>query len=132
MRNSFALCIPCSEQFAAHFFNKLFLIDPALSLLLKQDQKVLEQRLMAMISAIVNGLEDIDILVPILQDFGKQHAEVNVDETHYSAVKTALFFALENVLENDWTADVKDAWEVIFTVIIDIMKEAATSMNEIG
>ncbi|NME67471.1 globin domain-containing protein [Flammeovirga aprica] len=130
VQHSFTLITPHRKQFSDLFFAKLFQVDPVLESSLKLDPSDQERKMIPMLSAVVNGLVDIELIIPILHDFGRTHAEYNVEDTHYEAVKQALLYALETVLEQEWTSEISIAWNTCYTVIIDIMKEAATSINQ--
>ncbi|WP_044201792.1 globin domain-containing protein [Flammeovirga sp. OC4] len=128
VQHSFTLITPHRGQVSELFFSKLFQVETSLESSIQLDPKDQERKLIPMLSAIVNGLQDIELIIPILQDFGRTHVEHNIQEKHYEAVRQALFYALETVLQEQWTTQVYDAWSTIFNVITDIMKEAANAI----
>ncbi|KXX72313.1 globin domain-containing protein [Flammeovirga sp. SJP92] len=130
VQNSFTLITPHRGQVSELFFSKLFKIDSSLESSLMVDPKDQERRLIPMLSAVVNGLVDFELIIPILQDFGRTHVEYNIQEKHYEAVQKALFYALQTVLQEKWTSEVDDAWSNIFSVLTNIMKEAANEIEK--
>lgn len=131
VQHSFTLITSHRREFSDLFFTKLFQLDPILESSLQLEPSDQERKIIPMLSAVVNGLVEIELIIPILQDFGRTHAEYNVEDTHYEAVKDALLYALKTVLKQEWTNEIDIAWTTCYTVIIDIMKEAASSVNEI-
>ena len=58
--------LPVSETAAALFYNRLFEIDASTEALFKGDMKEQDRKLMQMITAAVNGLYDLDGLIPVV------------------------------------------------------------------
>ena len=56
--------LPVSEAAADLFYNRLFEIDASTEALFKGDMKEQDRKLMQMITAAVNGLNDLDGLIP--------------------------------------------------------------------
>ena len=56
--------LPVSETAADLFYNRLFEIDASTEALFKGDMKEQGRKLMQMITAAVNGLNDLDGLIP--------------------------------------------------------------------
>ena len=56
--------LPVSEAAADLFYNRLFEIDASTEALFKGDMKEQDRKLMQMITAAVNGLYDLDGLIP--------------------------------------------------------------------
>ena len=56
--------LPVSETAADLFYNRSFEIDPSTEALFKGDMKEQGRKLMQMITAAVNGLNDLDGLIP--------------------------------------------------------------------
>lgn len=125
VQDSFGLVEPIAEVAAGLFYNRLFEIDPSVKPLFKGDMKSQGRKLMATIKLAVNGLNNVEKLVPAVQNLGRQHADYGVLEEHYGAVAEALLWTLEKGLEEAFTPQVKEAWTAVYTVLADTMKAAA-------
>ncbi len=125
VQSTFAKVAPIADKAAEIFYTKLFELDPALKSLFTNDMTVQGQKLMTMIGAAVNGLDDLESLVPVVQDLGKKHGEYGVELSHYDTVGTALIYTLEVGLGDAFTEDVKGAWITVYTILADTMKAAA-------
>lgn len=125
VKTSWAKVVPISETAAEIFYGKLFELDPELKSLFKGDMKDQGRKLMAMINTAVNGLNDLEAIVPAVQDLGKRHVGYGVKDKDYDTVGTALIATLAIGLDDYFTDDVKDAWITVYTVLSSTMKEAA-------
>lgn len=114
------------DEAAKLFYDRLFAIDPAVKPLFTSDN-LAEQRkkLMLMLGAAVAGLEDLEALVPVLQDLGRRHVGYGVTEAQYDSVGAALLWTLEQGLGDDWNEDVSEAWAAVYALVAEVMVDAA-------
>ena len=127
IKTSWAKVIPISEAAAEIFYGKLFDLDPELKPLFKGDMKDQGRKLMAMINTAVNGLDNLEAIVPAVQDLGKRHVGYGVKDKDYDTVGSALISTLEVGLDKAFTDDVKEAWVTVYTVLASTMKDAAAT-----
>ena len=118
---------PISETAAELFYGKLFELDPSLKPLFKGDMKDQGRKLMAMINTAVNGLKNLDAIVPAVQELGRRHVGYGVKDEHYDTVAAALLWTLEQGLGDAFTPDVKQAWTETYVLLATTMKNAAAS-----
>ncbi|MBB3697961.1 MULTISPECIES: globin family protein [Flammeovirga] len=131
VQNTFAMVAPISDKAAEIFYTKLFELDPSLRPLFKTDIKEQGKKLMTMLAAAVNGLNDLDALVPVVQDLGRRHVVYQVEDKHYDTVAEALLYTLGVGLGDDWTDEVQEAWTTVYTVLATTMKEAAATVETV-
>jgi hemoglobin-like flavoprotein len=117
--------VPISEQAAALFYSRLFELDPALKPLFKADITEQGKKLMTMINVAVRGLNDLNKLVPAVQELGRRHVGYGVAEKHYDTVGAALLWTLEKGLGAAYTPEVQEAWTTTYTILATTMKDAA-------
>ncbi|WP_018411543.1 globin family protein [Methyloversatilis thermotolerans] len=127
LKSSWAKVVPIKDTAAELFYGKLFEMDPAVKPLFKGDMKEQGRKLMAAINTVVNGVDKLDTMVPILQDMGRRHVAYGVKDAHYDTVGAALLWTLEKGLGEAFTPEVKDVWAGAYGVIAGVMKEAAAS-----
>jgi hemoglobin-like flavoprotein len=125
VQNSWEKVLPISESVATLFYERLFELDPSTRPLFKHTNMP-EQRkkLMGAIGTLVNGLNMLDPLIPVVSELGRRHLAYGVTDEHYSSVGRALIWTLEQVLGADVTPEVKEAWTTVYNVIADTMKNA--------
>ncbi|MCV9386309.1 globin family protein [Reichenbachiella ulvae] len=128
VQESFAKVAPIADTAAEIFYSRLFEIDPELKSLFKSDIKEQGRKLMTMLAAAVNGLKDLNALVPVVQDLGKRHVGYGVKDDHYDKVAAALLYTLEKGLGDDWNEEVKSAWVSVYTILATTMKNAAAQV----
>jgi methyl-accepting chemotaxis protein len=125
VQQSFAKVEPIAEAAAELFYDKLFELDPALKALFKTDIADQGRKLMATLKLAVKGLDDLERLVPVVQDLGRRHAGYGVRRAHYATVAEALLWTLEQGLKDDFTPEVKAAWSAVYGLLAETMTAAA-------
>ena len=129
VQTSFAKVAPIASTAAEIFYTKLFEMDPEVKALFpaSDDDKMKEQgnKLMTMLAAAVNGLSNVEALIPVLQDLGKKHVGYKVEKSHYDTVGAALLDTLAAGLGDEFTPDVKQAWTDVYGVMANVMIEAS-------
>lgn len=129
VQSSFTKVVPIADKAAEIFYNKLFDMDPSLKPLFKGDIKEQGKKLMTMIGTAVNGLDNLDNIIPAVQNLGRNHVKYGVEEKHYDTVGGALLYTLETGLGDDFTPDVKQAWAEVYTTLATVMKDAAATLE---
>ncbi|PCS21193.1 globin family protein [Candidatus Enterovibrio escicola] len=119
---SFYKVEPISEKITEIFYKTLFAYEPTVKSLFKGDMQQQGRKLMVMLHTVVNSLNRLDNLVPVLQDLAKRHVDYGVKKTHYTPVGNALIHTLQIGLGDDFTPEVKAAWIAILDIIADTMK----------
>jgi methyl-accepting chemotaxis protein len=120
-----------APQAAALFYQNLFTADPSLRPLFKGNMEEQGHKLMQMLDAAVSKLDDLDTLVPVLQELAKRHVGYGVQEEHYATVGSALLKTLEQGLGEEFTPPVREAWGAVYATISDVMIEAAKSVEPV-
>jgi hemoglobin-like flavoprotein len=126
IRQTFSTVAPIANQAAALFYAKLFELDPSLRVLFRGDMKKQGQKLMQALAFAVKGLDQMEQLVPVLQEMGRRHVVYGVKETHYATVGEALIATLAQALGPDFTPEARNAWIQVYGVLATVMKEAAS------
>ncbi|WP_215864700.1 globin family protein, partial [Acidithiobacillus concretivorus] len=125
VQSSFSKVKPISDQAAELFYARLFEIAPQVKPMFKGDMVEQGRKLMAMIHTVVNGLKNLDDIVPAAQNLARSHVDYGVQSEHYTYVGEALIYALEQGLAEDFTQPVKQAWIEAYTLLSDVMIAAA-------
>jgi hemoglobin-like flavoprotein len=125
VQRSWKQVLPIADTAAELFYGKLFSLDPSVKPLFKGDMKAQGRKLMAMIGTAVNGLTQLQTIVPAVQELGRRHVKYGVKDSHYDTVGAALLWTLEQGLADAFTPDVKAAWTEVYGVLATTMKDAA-------
>ncbi|MEM7224200.1 MAG: globin family protein [Pseudomonadota bacterium] len=110
---------------AEMFYARLFELDPSLRPLFRGDLKRQGDKLMAVLAVAVEGLGNIEAILPTVESLGARHAGYGVTSDHYEVVGRALLQTLEKSLGQGFTADVKNAWSEAYGLLSTTMIRAA-------
>jgi len=125
VKESFGKVEPIADQAAELFYTRLFTLRPDLRPLFKGDMKDQGRKLMSILRTAVRGLDNLEKLVPVVQDLGRRHKDYGVHPDHYDTVGQALLWTLEQGLGSAFTPLVRDAWAKTYGVLAATMIQAA-------
>jgi hemoglobin-like flavoprotein len=107
------------------FYRDLFALQPSLRQLFSADIDAQAERLVQMIAIAVDKLDDLEALVPVLQQLGRRHDGYGVTELHYVVVGTALMRTLNEGLGAAFTPAHQQAWTAVYGLMANTMMGAA-------
>lgn len=108
------------------FYSKLFADNPPVRKLFPKDMSQQYSKLIDMITVIVVRLDNIELLTTDIAALAQRHTAYGVKPAHYALTGAALMWTLEKGLGNDWTPEVKKAWETCYELLSAVMIAAAT------
>ena len=121
IQESFKKVAPISEQAAALFYGRLFEIAPEVKPLFRGDMTEQGRKLMATLGVVVNGLSNLEAILPAASALAKRHVGYGVKAADYTPVGAALLWTLERGLGDAWTPDLAAAWGAAYTVLSEYM-----------
>jgi hemoglobin-like flavoprotein len=121
VQNTFAKVAPISEQAAGMFYGRLFEVAPQVRSMFPNDMTEQRKKLMATLAVVVNGLSNLETVLPAASALAKKHVGYGVQASHYGVVGSALLWTLEQGLGADWTTEVSDAWTAAYTTLSGYM-----------
>ncbi len=124
VQSSFKKVAPIADTAADIFYDRLFEIAPDTRALFPEVMTDQKKKLMQMIGIAVNGLRDLDAIVPAVKDLGARHHGYKVTDAHYDSVGAALIYTLGKGLGDDFTPETKAAWTETYGLLAGVMKEA--------
>lgn len=124
VQSSFKKVAPIADAAADIFYDRLFEIAPDVRGLFPEVMTDQKKKLMQMIAVAVNGLKDLDAIVPAVQDLGARHKGYDVKEEHYDVVGAALLYTLGKGLGDAFTPEVEAAWTETYGLLASVMIEA--------
>lgn len=96
--------VPIADVAAELFYNRLFETDLATQRLFgKTDMPGQRKKPMHVIGVAVQALDNLEALVPTVEELGRRHARYGVADAHYDAVGAALLWTLERGLGPAWS-----------------------------
>ena len=125
VQDSFAKVAPISEQAAVLFYGRLFEVAPSVRAMFPDDMTLQRKKLMATLAVVVNGLDNLETILPAASALAKRHVSYGAKAEHYPVVGGALLWTLEKGLGDGWTPEVAEAWTVAYGTLSGYMIEQA-------
>ena len=121
VQESFAKVIPISETAAVIFYDRLFEVAPSVKAMFPEDMSGQRKKLMMMLAAVVNGLGNLNSILPAASALAKRHVNYGAKPEHYPVVGGALLWTLEKGLGDAWTNELADAWGAAYSTLSGYM-----------
>ncbi len=121
VQESFSKVVPISEAAAVIFYDRLFEVAPSVKAMFPDDMTEQRKKLMMMLAAVVNGLGNLESILPAASALAKRHVNYGAKPEHYPVVGGALLWTLEKGLGEAWTADVAEAWTTAYGTLSGYM-----------
>ncbi len=99
VQSTFAKVEPNAAVVARTFYERLFELDPSLKKLFKGNMEEQGQKLMSTLKIAVKGLDNLEKLVPVVEELGRRHAGYGVKDGDYDTVAAALIWTLDKGLQ---------------------------------
>lgn len=125
LQESFVHVKSRSTEFASSFYKNLFADYPHLQPLFAYTPlETQEKKLIIALVSVINNLRNLSYLKSILKDLGEKHIRYGIIKEHYPMVGATLLKTLAFYLREDWTPEVKQAWQEGYDAITSLMLEA--------
>jgi len=121
VQQSFAKVAPISETAAVLFYDRLFEIAPQVRAMFPADMTEQRKKLMMTLAAVVNGLANLDSILPAASALAKRHVAYGARAEHYPVVGSALLWTLEKGLGEAWTLELAEAWTAAYGTLSGFM-----------
>jgi hemoglobin-like flavoprotein len=121
VKTSFESVKPIAVQAAALFYRRLFEIAPHVKPLFRGDMAEQGLKLMATLTVVVNGLDQLDTVLPAASALAKRHVAYGVKPDDYTSVGEALLWTLERGLGAGWSPETAQAWTDAYGVLSGFM-----------
>ncbi|MDB5608930.1 MAG: putative nitric oxide dioxygenase [Bradyrhizobium sp.] len=121
VQQSFAKVAPISEAAAVIFYDRLFEVAPSVKPMFPLDMKEQRKKLMATLAVVVNGLSNLESVLPAASALAKRHVSYGAKAEHYPVVGGALLWTLEKGLGDGWTPEVAEAWTAAYGTLSGFM-----------
>ena len=129
MRANFGKAAATGDEAPLYFYSHLFLSHPETRQLFPVSMAHQRDRLFAALGDVVARVDDLDALVPILQQLGRDHRKFGTVAAHYPAVGGSLLATLEH-FDDEWTPELAKDWTEAYTLVAEVMIKAAEEAEE--
>jgi NAD(P)H-flavin reductase/hemoglobin-like flavoprotein len=124
MRTSFAKAAATGDEAPLYFYSHLFLSHPETRRMFPVSMAHQRDRFFTALGEVVTRVDDLDALVPILQQLGRDHRKFGVLPAHYPAAGASLLATLEH-FDDEWTPELAKSWAEAYDVVATVMIQAA-------
>ncbi|HEY6684448.1 MAG TPA: globin domain-containing protein [Propionibacteriaceae bacterium] len=80
----------------------------------------------------MSNVDEIDNVVPLLEQLGRDHRRFSVITEHYTAVGPSLLATLQHFLGRLWMPDLADTWAQAYGLVAKVMAAAAEQHEEVA
>ena len=121
VQESFAKVAPISEAAAVLFYDRLFEVAPQVKAMFPADMTEQRRKLMATLAVVVNGLGNLESILPAASALATRHVAYGARPEHYPVVGGSLLWTLEKGLGDDWTPEIAEAWTAAYETLSGYM-----------
>jgi NAD(P)H-flavin reductase/hemoglobin-like flavoprotein len=132
LKASWANVVAAGDDVPLYFYSHLFLTHPEVRAMFPIQMSGQRDKLMAALGAVVSNVDEIDSVVPLLEQLGRDHRRFSVVTEHYSAVGASLLATLKKFLGHMWTRELADTWSQAYGLVAKVMVAAAEQHEEIA
>jgi hemoglobin-like flavoprotein len=126
IETSFAKLRDSGQSVSIRFYEILFKNAPAVRRMFPDDVAKQARKFLQALNVIVASLSSTDRTTRMLQRLGEKHQGYGVEPSHYPVVEDALISTLKEVLGNDFTEEVEQAWTDAFKLISSAMMSSSS------
>lgn len=117
------------SDFAADlFFTRLFDFDPSLRNRMRGDMDEQKREFIRWLGVIVHRVDSFELLRDHMREVAACHPDLCGNDDHHYSFGAALFWMLEQVLGNEFTAATYAVWMTVYGVLSNDMKAAAREL----
>ena len=121
VQESFSKVAPIADQAAVIFYDRLFEVAPAVKAMFPADMTEQRKKLMATLAVVVNGLSNLESILPAASALAVRHVSYGARAEHYPVVGGALLWTLEKGLGAAWTPEIASAWAAAYNTLSGYM-----------
>jgi NAD(P)H-flavin reductase len=125
LKESLEIVTPAATELVTHFYAVLFYGRPYLRDLFPIAMDTQRDRLLHALLTVVGKLHEPGLLVPLLEQLGRDHRKFGVRAVHYAAVGEALIASLRHYSGSGWRAEFEEAWLRAYVFAVEVMTRAA-------
>jgi NAD(P)H-flavin reductase/hemoglobin-like flavoprotein len=132
LKGSWAKVAAFGDDVPLYFYSHLFLGHPEVRSMFPIQMSGQRDKLVAALGAVVSSVDELDKVVPLLEQLGRDHRRFEVITEHYTAVGASLLAMLKKFLGPLWTPDLADAWVQAYGLVAKVMVSAAEQHEDIA
>jgi NAD(P)H-flavin reductase/hemoglobin-like flavoprotein len=125
LKSSWAQVAGFGDQVPLRFYSRLFIAHPETREMFPLSMAAQRDKLVSALGHTVSHVDDLDELLPFVQQLGRDHRKFGVVPEHYAPVGEALLATLADFLGSEWTEQLAQDWVEAYGLVAKVMIEAA-------
>jgi NAD(P)H-flavin reductase/hemoglobin-like flavoprotein len=125
LKDSFGQVAAHGDDVVLWFYAHLFHTHPEVRDLFPIAMTHQRDKLLGALGRIVADVDNLPVLVPFLEQLGRDHRKFGTLPDHYPAVGASLIATLEHFAGERWTSELAEQWRLAYQLIADVMTRAA-------
>src|SRR5690348_2789567 len=114
LKNSWALVTKAGDEVPLFFYSHLFLSHPEVREMFPISMASQRDKLVGALGAVVSNAHQLDDVLPVLQQLGRDHRRFGAVADHYPAVGASLMATLSYFLGPLWTEELAADWSAAY------------------
>jgi NAD(P)H-flavin reductase/hemoglobin-like flavoprotein len=132
LKGSWAKVAAAGDDVPLYFYSHLFLSHPEVRSMFPIQMSGQRDKLVAALGAVVSNVDELDTVMPLLEQLGRDHRRFAVITEHYTAVGASLLATLKRFLGRYWTPDLADTWAQAYGLVAKVMVAASEQHEDIA
>lgn len=132
LKTSWGNVVAAGDDVPLYFYSHLFLSHPELRAMFPLQMTGQRDKLVAALGSVISNVDELDKVVPLLEQLGRDHRRFSVVTQHYEAVGASLLATLKRFLGPSWTADLADTWAQAYGLVAKVMVAAAEQDEDVS
>lgn len=130
LQDSWKQVAKSGDEVPLFFYSHLFLSHPEVREMFPISMASQRDKLVGALGAVVSNAHQIDDVVPVLQQLGRDHRRFGAVADHYPAVGASLMATLSYFLGPLWTEELAADWSAAYGLVARVMVQAAEEAEE--
>ncbi len=132
LKASWAEVAAAGDDVPLYFYSHLFVAHPEVRAMFPVQMTGQRDKLVAALGAVVSNVDEVDAVVPLLEQLGRDHRRFQAVPAHYDAVGASLLATLQRFLGTSWTPDLADSWSQAYGLVAKVMVAAAEQHEDVA
>jgi NAD(P)H-flavin reductase/hemoglobin-like flavoprotein len=132
LKASWGKVAAAGDDVPLYFYSHLFLSHPETRSMFPIQMSGQRDKLVTALGAVVTNVDEIDKVIPLLEQLGRDHRRFAVITEHYTAVGASLLATLKKFLGPAWTPDLADTWAQAYGLVAKVMVAAAEQHEDLA
>lgn len=125
LKDSWATAATLGDQVPRWFYSHLFLTHPEVRDMFPIRMSEQRDKLVAALGAAVSNVDQLEQVIPVLEQLGRDHRRFGAVTAHYDAVGASLLATLRHFFGPAWTPELHQNWSEAYGTVAKVMVTAA-------